>query len=467
MSLNQIAVKIREGGRTPSIRQFAEMVVRQTGVPASQHLGTDEAAGILFQYVIDNVRYRPDPLMTEWTQSAAITLCVNGAPMCIPVEDCDGLCVALGSLLLAYGIEVRIVKQTFGMGDQEHVLIEYKTDSGAWIPLDPTPRSPQLQPGQKAVATHEDYIDPTDPSAIGMVAGTPHAEFIGVGRMPDGFHADHGNGNGQGAKERFMAFVDGAYEEVAHGKVWRRVGETWVEQQTSPAEFIAGLPKVSFINPMPGVTQRITAMPSSMMLNATRFVGSVTDTAMAVPRRLFGLGEVQPPSSVMPPFAPAPSSTFTAASTLLANQMTAPIAAGDTYMTEATPDFAQAVSSYQAAGQAGATSVGPSIDLSGASAVTQPYTQRAWRINAQLAVIPTTGATLVDAQQAQTLVKQMQSQYQLAIAEGTRFTAVHPAGSTPKEDQATGFGTPTAIAIGVGGVLGYFYYRNKKRGRRR
>ena len=73
----------------------------------------------------------------------------------------------------------------------------------------------------------------------------------------------------------------------------------------------------------------------------------------------------------------AVSGPYAQASTDLQNQVAGPVGAGDTYLAEG--DYPSAVQAYQAAGQAGATSVGPEIDEVGAPNVTQPYTQQAWQ----------------------------------------------------------------------------------------
>lgn len=397
LSLNEIARRIREGGRTPSMRQFAEMVVRQSMAP-SVHTSNTDAAQLLLTYVIENVRYRSDPAFTEYTQSAPITLCINGAPMCIPVGDCDDLVVALGSLLMAYGIVVRVVKQTFGAADQEHVLVEFQDEGGSWIAADPTPRSPSLSVGQKAVASHEDYVDPLNPASIGMVAGTPEAEFIGVGSI----NADPGS---HGERRRIVNLVDGHYEEFAHGKMWQLVGNTWIEKR-----------------------------------------GTVC------------LG-------IVPNQGAAPASSFDKASTDLANQFTVVVAAGDTYMNASPPEFAAALSAYQAAGQAGVSNVGPEIDLSGASAVTQTYTQQAWALNKQLAAL-----TVDDIASAQNVARKMGDLYAQAIAAGQAALAKGPAASgiVPAVD-----GGPTSalkaglIAVGVGGVGGLLWAHYHRKPRRR
>jgi hypothetical protein len=179
MSLDQMARRIIDGMRSMSMRQFAEFVVRQAGVPPSAALTHRQAAQVFLDYVRANVRYRPDPANTELTQIAAVTLCVPGAAICIPVEDCDGLAVALLTLCGAYGMNVKILHQVFGSSDQEHVLGLIQDDNGDWLPVDPC--GPVDKPvGWKASATHENVIDPLDPATIQRV-GAREAEFIGIG----------------------------------------------------------------------------------------------------------------------------------------------------------------------------------------------------------------------------------------------------------------------------------------------
>jgi hypothetical protein len=99
--------------------------------------------------------------------------------MCIPVEDCDGRVVALGSLMGAYGIPVKIIKQRFnGDADQEHVLLTFETNSGRWLPADPSDPD-QHSIGWKAPASDELVIDPLDPQGTGQQA----QEFVGVGTL--------------------------------------------------------------------------------------------------------------------------------------------------------------------------------------------------------------------------------------------------------------------------------------------
>ena len=97
----------------------------------------------------------------------------------VTVSNCDDQVVLLGSMVMGVGIPVQVLKQTFGAGDQEHVLLEAQDDNGNWFPLDP---STDLQAGSKAPASSEFRLDPSNPSMIGL-KGTPEAEFIGVGAI--------------------------------------------------------------------------------------------------------------------------------------------------------------------------------------------------------------------------------------------------------------------------------------------
>lgn len=179
-TLLKMASFIREGSVNPAMKQFAEMVVRQAGVASSDHLTNQKAAQILLNYVKKNVRYRPDPNNVEMVQSAAITLCVPGAAMCIPVEDCDGMVIALGSLMGAYGIPVKIMKQSFGDDvEEEHVLVIFETDDKRWLAADPTAPL-DVGVGFRASAAKEETIDPLDP----MGSGSQASEFVSVGKKP-------------------------------------------------------------------------------------------------------------------------------------------------------------------------------------------------------------------------------------------------------------------------------------------
>jgi Transglutaminase-like superfamily len=363
LSLNEIARRVREGGRSPSVRAFAAHVLNAAGIPPSQTLDATQTAQVFLDYVHANVRYVPDPVLTEFNQIAEVTLCVPGAPMCIPIGDCDDLIVALASLLMSVGIPARIVKQTFGDADQEHVTIQFQTESGDWVYADPSIKDKPL--GWHAPASEEVMIDPNDPAAIGMVAGTPEAEFVGVGRA-------------------------------------------WVGAGFSPKLLPPGPSQWSPTHPWPwrsiGAAATVTADP---------FIQSANDLTT----------------------------------------MNTVISAGDTGVSSS--NWQGAVSSYQAAGNQGATVLGPEIVSASAAAsgITGPIIQQAVTLNSTLQALNNSTPNSTDATTAQGLVKQMAALYAQAIDAG-RVTLAGGGGLT--------FTQQVFIAVAVGAILGsgWAYYKS-------
>ena len=138
----------------------------------------------------------------------------------------------------------------------------------------------------------------------------------------------------------------------------------------------------------------------------------------------------------------ASPTTFAQASIDLQNQVVAVVNAADVYYGENVQnlylDFSDATLAYQAAGQAGATSLGPEIDAAGAPTVTQPFTKKAWTLNGQLASLPKSGLpdpkndvaspyfTRADADRAKVLVTQMVDLYDQAIKQGSATVSPAP-----------------------------------------
>lgn len=160
--------------------------------------------------------------------------------------------------------------------------------------------------------------------------------------------------------------------------------------------------------------------------------------------------------------APRMATLFDQAQIDLSNQVGGPIEAGDTYMTETPPDYAQAVSAYQAAGQAGA-SVGPEIDLAGAAWVTQPLTHQAWLSNGDLQRMTSAGATAAQAADARTYAHNIQSLLQQAINDG--IAAVITGRKQPMASSLTR-ALFWAGGLGVVGGVGLAVYKSKKKRKR-
>lgn len=175
-SLSVMCRKIREGMPTAVMKSFAGNVLKEYGFPE----GVYNRVTALLDFMRKHVAYAPDALGTEQIQSAAITLCVQGAPVCIPVADCDDLVVALGTLVAALGMECRVTRQIFGGDHQQHVLLEVKDEKGKWLAADPTSKT--MAVGRKAPAQRETYCSPWDTDVTGL---SGDAQFVGIGSLSD------------------------------------------------------------------------------------------------------------------------------------------------------------------------------------------------------------------------------------------------------------------------------------------
>lgn len=184
LSLEQIAQRIREGGKSPKVMGWAMKALLDNGIDGrSARDSAMRKMTALLNAVREATVYTADPPDAELIKSAEAMLCL--APgLCVMGGDCDDMVVLLGSVLMSVGIPVLVVKQTFGSQDQEHVLIRAQDDQGNWVPLDP---STNLPAGQCASARQEFAVDPLNPSMIGLT-GVPDAEFVGIGGLP-GFGA--------------------------------------------------------------------------------------------------------------------------------------------------------------------------------------------------------------------------------------------------------------------------------------
>jgi hypothetical protein len=98
----------------------------------------------------------------------------------VTVSNCDDLVTALGTLLAAIGMEVRVVRQIFGGNHQQHVLIEVKDEHGRWLAADPSSKT--MPVGKKAPAVRETYCSPWDPEVTGL---SGEAMFVGIGSLPE------------------------------------------------------------------------------------------------------------------------------------------------------------------------------------------------------------------------------------------------------------------------------------------
>lgn len=116
--------------------------------------------------------------MVEFVQSATTSLCTPDAKLCIPIGDCDDLVIALGSLMMASGLDVQCLIQDYGPEQQQHILLAFKDESGQTLTCDPSALAKPI--GFKDTAVNEFWMDPLNPQDLKISA--PAGEFVGVGR---------------------------------------------------------------------------------------------------------------------------------------------------------------------------------------------------------------------------------------------------------------------------------------------
>ena len=262
----------------------------------------------------------------------------------VTVSNCDELTCTLCSLLMAVGIDCKLVGQGFSSSSKvpTHVLLAaFDPASESWFKIDP---STSLPVGQSYPASSEVEVDPLTGQVPDFSGPAPDASFVGVGYVPMG------------------------EMPVPYGS------RTFAVRQ-------------------PGLGMLGASGPYATVYNQ-----SVVDL----------------------------------------NSMIAMVAAADALLAS---NPAGALAQYQAAGNMGATVIGPEIDLAGAPNATQPWTQFSWQINQQL-------ASTTDPNVASTLVRGMLSDYQNALGAGTAALQSTQPNSSP---QVPGVSPNAAAAIAIGG----------------
>lgn len=177
-SLEVMAQKMREGRNDSDVKRWAIDKLRAAGIDGRSHVPIKQQVQILLDALRAQTSYANDPVGTEHIPSAAATLCLRPG-LCVRGDDCDGLTVALGSATLAMGWSSWIVKQNFGPGQQEHVLLGVEDESGTRLRADPSTR---LNVGESVPALSEEWINPMDTNSSSTA--TAGAEIVTLGRVP-------------------------------------------------------------------------------------------------------------------------------------------------------------------------------------------------------------------------------------------------------------------------------------------
>jgi hypothetical protein len=167
-------------------QQFAGAILDKC-YSRGQHTTNLQVTQCLLDYCNKNIRFRPDPPMTELVKSPMITLCVPGAAACIPIEDCESHVAAYLALCRAMGVDVQMLKQTLHdpslpPGEQEvhHLAGLVRMEDGRWLKVDPSLKG-NSRVGEAQRAVREEAIDILDPTYSGSSGG---AKFVAIGHRP-------------------------------------------------------------------------------------------------------------------------------------------------------------------------------------------------------------------------------------------------------------------------------------------
>jgi hypothetical protein len=191
-SLTVIAKKIRDGRLDPDVRGWVGDVLKAAGDPKTRR---GKVSAILDAFRQSTI-YVSDPVGAEYIVAAGTTMCLRPG-LCVKARDCDDGCVAVGAAISSAGIPVLVIKQNFGPGKQEHVLVEAQMEDGSYIPADP---STNLPAGDKVPAVSEERIDPMD--VVGS-SGTSGPEIVTLGALPTDLDPVHKNDHGEWTVKRY------------------------------------------------------------------------------------------------------------------------------------------------------------------------------------------------------------------------------------------------------------------------
>lgn len=178
-SLAEVTDRVREGREDVQLRGWAGRALAKAGKPTTR---TAQAQAVL-DALHAQTQYVPDPVNTELIAKPHVTLCLDGAGLCMPIGDCDDLVVAFASACGSLGIPVKVVGQAFKTSMPTHVIAAIEDEYGSWVRVDPSVAKYRV--GEFVPATQEWWLDPNVPSKAAIASGKAPppgtASFIGVG----------------------------------------------------------------------------------------------------------------------------------------------------------------------------------------------------------------------------------------------------------------------------------------------
>lgn len=142
-SLDAVAKRVAEGGVNPTVRRWA-IEVLDNAKRAGRNVHTPRNRAIELLRAVQDKLWVPDPVGTEFIQSAALTTCKDPSKPCFKGGDCDDLVTLLGAAFLSVGIDTLVVGHGYGRDGIRHVLAAAHVD-GKWHYADPSSFGPDGQ----------------------------------------------------------------------------------------------------------------------------------------------------------------------------------------------------------------------------------------------------------------------------------------------------------------------------------
>jgi hypothetical protein len=205
-SISRMGDAIRESYLTPDLRAWAVDVFKAHGFDGRNVKPTiTQQTQALLDAVRSSTTYTSDPANVEWIQAPHVTLCLRD--VCFPGVDCDDAAVALAAAMLSVGLSAQIVRQEFGMGMQEHVLVGIVDEQGRRLYADPANSTAPVYEGSKAMS--EEWTDPL--GASGSSRGEMPPQMVMLSGTP----------------ERAIAQAGGVWQETRYGRRWVHDGQKW------------------------------------------------------------------------------------------------------------------------------------------------------------------------------------------------------------------------------------------------
>jgi hypothetical protein len=181
-SMSLVARKIREGYQEAlnDPHQALRGWVGQALMAAGKPIGIRARVQAILDAYSAKTLYGPDPHNAELVQSAVASLCLKPG-LCLPLNDCDDKTVGGATCILIAGIPCWTVRQNYGGGAQQHVLIGFKDDSGRKVLVDFS--NGQIDCRQVSDETWVDPIAGMTPMTIGVGAPCAWAYETRDGRL--------------------------------------------------------------------------------------------------------------------------------------------------------------------------------------------------------------------------------------------------------------------------------------------